>query len=279
MIGGYLAEPVKNFPFLFSKNSVWEKFPYLLPNLVVVFCLFISCVICFLFLEEVHPSFVHRRDRGLELSERLKNAFRKRARADRREYTSLAGAEPGTELSEEDGTDTPPKMPEKSRPLPRVNRRDAFTKQVLLQIFSFTILGFISIGALALIPIFLATPTSTDGARSSPSTSQTGTGGFGLSNQHISNVLLTQAIASLLNQILLVPQLISKLGLLTSYRLAQITATVIYVLLPFTAQIHPSGLGLGAMLLLYWILAASSGMYATSTSILYDFPLSCSLSK
>ncbi|XP_062182298.1 protein ZINC INDUCED FACILITATOR-LIKE 1-like isoform X1 [Phragmites australis] len=45
-IGGYLAQPVKQYPHLFHEKSIFERFPYLLPCLCISFLaalVFISC--------------------------------------------------------------------------------------------------------------------------------------------------------------------------------------------------------------------------------------------
>jgi hypothetical protein len=57
VMGGYLAEPSKKLPAVFPPDSIWGAFPYLLPNLVVVVSLSISCTLGLIFLREAHPHF------------------------------------------------------------------------------------------------------------------------------------------------------------------------------------------------------------------------------
>ncbi|EHL03037.1 putative Uncharacterized membrane protein [Glarea lozoyensis 74030] len=66
MLGGALARPVMNYPALFAPGSIWERFPYLLPNLVCTFIVSIGVVVGILFLEETHAEKKYRRDPGLE---------------------------------------------------------------------------------------------------------------------------------------------------------------------------------------------------------------------
>lgn len=66
-MGGALSQPCDNYPWLFSRGTLFEKFPFLLPNLVCVVVLVAGIVVGLLFLEETHPEKKHRRDRGLEL--------------------------------------------------------------------------------------------------------------------------------------------------------------------------------------------------------------------
>lgn len=71
MIGGALAKPVENLPAFFPPGGIWERFPYLLPNLFSAICVFIGLFIGILFLEETHAEKRFQRDRGLELGNYL----------------------------------------------------------------------------------------------------------------------------------------------------------------------------------------------------------------
>lgn len=54
-IGGYFAVPAQNFPDTFSKDSLFGRFPYLLPNLICAGLMAISIVAGYVCLEETHP--------------------------------------------------------------------------------------------------------------------------------------------------------------------------------------------------------------------------------
>lgn len=66
-MGGALAQPCDNYPWLFQRNTLFDRFPFLLPNLVCIMVLAFGIVVGFLFLEETHPEKKHRRDTGLDL--------------------------------------------------------------------------------------------------------------------------------------------------------------------------------------------------------------------
>lgn len=70
-IGGALARPCKFYPSIFPAGSIWDKFPYLLPNLFSAAAVVIGVVVGILFLEETHPIQKYQRDPGLELGKRL----------------------------------------------------------------------------------------------------------------------------------------------------------------------------------------------------------------
>lgn len=71
MIGGALAKPVENLPSVFAPGSIWDRFPYLLPNLFSAICVFVGVAIGLLFLEETHAERKKGRDRGVELGNYL----------------------------------------------------------------------------------------------------------------------------------------------------------------------------------------------------------------
>jgi MFS family permease len=56
-MGGFLAEPARYYPFLFSLDGLFGKFPYLLPNLVAVGFILIALIQGYFLLEETNPRF------------------------------------------------------------------------------------------------------------------------------------------------------------------------------------------------------------------------------
>jgi hypothetical protein len=70
-IGGALARPGDSWPSVFAPGSLWDRFPYLLPNLFSAACVSVGVTIGLLFLEETHPKRKQSRDRGRELGDCL----------------------------------------------------------------------------------------------------------------------------------------------------------------------------------------------------------------
>ncbi|GAB0132523.1 hypothetical protein EsDP_00000956 [Epichloe bromicola] len=71
MIGGALARPCISYPDLFPRGTIWDRYPYLLPNLFSAVTVLFGVVVGFLFLEETHASKKQQRDAGRELGDRL----------------------------------------------------------------------------------------------------------------------------------------------------------------------------------------------------------------
>src|SRR5689334_23256394 len=66
MIGGALARPCDSYPSLFSPGSIWDRYPYLLPNVFSAVIVLIGVVNGLLFLAETHAERRPRRNRGIE---------------------------------------------------------------------------------------------------------------------------------------------------------------------------------------------------------------------
>ena len=79
-LGGTLAEPVHNYPALFEPGSIWDLYPYLLPNLVCATIVVSGIVIGILFLEETHEDMQDRKDIGLKAGKWIEGRFRKSSR-------------------------------------------------------------------------------------------------------------------------------------------------------------------------------------------------------
>ena len=176
-MGGTLAQPTKTFPKLFAPNTIFDKFPFLLPNLVCTVVLIFGVAIGILFLEETHKDKKSRQDYGLDTGRWLLRRLKIRGRAARstatlsdksvgitiQESLQLMDDEELPEYSPADGVDLPgyrttDGTPRQSSsrchsPSPRhainshtsgsikVGTSGAFTKQVILTIAAFGILA------------------------------------------------------------------------------------------------------------------------------------------
>lgn len=75
-LGGALALPCESYPSLFARGTLWDKFPFLLPNLVCVSVLIVGILAGCLFLKESNPKLKRRRDRGIEFGQWLMSIIR-----------------------------------------------------------------------------------------------------------------------------------------------------------------------------------------------------------
>ncbi|KFY12978.1 hypothetical protein V491_06575 [Pseudogymnoascus sp. VKM F-3775] len=239
VIGGYRAEPVKNYPFLFQKGTIWDKFPFLLPNIVVVIFLLSSCILGLFFMEEVHPKYHNQVDIRWTLTGQIQNIFRGKGwKTDEGIYT-LRADETDVEASQS------PESATEALEYPEAKPPSAFIRQVKLQILSISIQGFLKISTLVIVPIFLATPSDPNQSQNLPGDSEIVKGilgikgGFELDTISTSNILLSQAAVVVIAQARLIPAIIDRYRPLQSFRAAIVVLLYLYWLLPFTANLAP----------------------------------------
>ncbi|XP_057520270.1 protein ZINC INDUCED FACILITATOR-LIKE 1-like [Amaranthus tricolor] len=81
-LGGYLAQPADKFPGLFSQQSIFGKFPYLLASLIIAIAALCVIPICFYLPETLHTceqhahGIIHDQAHDIEDAEKSKNTSR-----------------------------------------------------------------------------------------------------------------------------------------------------------------------------------------------------------
>lgn len=113
VVGGYLAEPAENYSSLFPPDTVWDSFPDLLPNLLVVVCLMTSCVLCFLLLEEVHNEIRDCADVRRQIHRIIRNFLSGKQRNEnisRTGYAAVTASEDDIELKSVAGSEEAQKI-------------------------------------------------------------------------------------------------------------------------------------------------------------------------
>ena len=155
MIGGALARPCISYPEMFPSGTIWERYPYLLPNLFSAVTVCFGVVIGLLFLEETHGEKKKQRDRGVELGKRisawisLSNCPMGRSRKAEKQDMSDDDDLPGYNTGESSPTLSSSRGPDIQDDLDLFQPADSivkpaskiFTKPVILNIVSYGILA------------------------------------------------------------------------------------------------------------------------------------------
>lgn len=157
MIGGALARPCISYPTLFSPGTIWEKYPYLLPNLFSAVAVFCGLVVGILFLEETHASKKTRRDAGVELGKRIMNwvstarCERMSRKAEKQpllepdfdQLPAYRSTESSPQLSSSPEADLPEPLDLECQQqiAPEAKAQKTFTKPVVLNIVSYGVLA------------------------------------------------------------------------------------------------------------------------------------------
>ncbi|KAJ5131369.1 uncharacterized protein N7515_007408 [Penicillium bovifimosum] len=230
-MGGALAQPCDNYPALFARSTLWDKFPFLLPNLVCITVLICGIVVGFLFLEETHPEKKHQRDPGLELGHWLVNQL----------WGSRVQLPDDSDVDvQEKYFDAPPDYTSaESSPCLRPVDCDlegqkspapkAFTRQVIVVIVAYGILAYHSVSFDQLMPVFLSTPRSDDEVVLPLKF----TGGLGMATKTIGFMLAVQGVYSMIAQLWLFPFVVKHFGTLRTFRFVLLAWPPLYLAVPY----------------------------------------------
>ncbi|CAG8097456.1 unnamed protein product [Penicillium olsonii] len=231
-MGGALAQPCDNYPALFSRSTLWDRFPFLLPNLVCITVLVCGIIVGFLFLEETHPEKKHRRDPGVELGQWLVSlVWGSRVQLpDDSVDEKYFDAPPQYESAESSPCLRPVDVSAdcdlegQKSPAPK-----AFTRQVIFAIVAYGILAYHSVSFDQLMPVFLSTPPSDDDVVLPLKF----TGGLGLATKTIGFMLAVQGVYSMIAQLWLFPFVVKHFGTLRTFRFVLLAWPPLYLAVPY----------------------------------------------
>ncbi|MCJ1435348.1 hypothetical protein MMC27_004720 [Xylographa pallens] len=244
-LGGALAQPCLNYPSVFPRGTIFDRFPFLLPNLICAVILACGVTIGILFLEETHQEVKDRRDFGLEAGKWL-------VRLCRRETVRLPIVDKGADGSGDEAhpllrdelppgyrtTDGSPRMPSSRALSPTKAEADArrkprgvqkaFTKQVILNIIGYGLLAH-SISFDQLMPVFLS-----EGVSHVPASLPFKfVGGFAMPTKVIGVMMSIQGVYSMIATIFFFPIAVQRFGTLATFRFVVMSWPVLYFLVPY----------------------------------------------
>ncbi|KAI0489995.1 MFS general substrate transporter [Xylaria cf. heliscus] len=279
IIGGALARPCINYPNIFSPGTIWERFPYLLPNLFSAFIVLVGVINGFLFLEETHAHKKMERDRGLELGRWILSklpSFRK-CTEPRDEKSKLPDRDSETRpLIDHDeqlptyrtNENTPASSPRlRSASAPKITQ-DAldltqsseqhmgvgfsrtFTRPVILNIISFGILAFHTMTFDQLLPVFLATAPPKN--RMEMALPIKFVDGFNLDSKTVGIILSIQGAYQLLVNTFVVPKVLARFGAWRSFRFIVVAYFLLYLITPYLVLLPPAYRMIGLAIILAW---------------------------
>ncbi|KAK4463688.1 major facilitator superfamily domain-containing protein [Cladorrhinum samala] len=282
MIGGALAKPVDALPGLFSPGSIWDRFPYLLPNLFSACCVFVGVIIGILFLEETHAERKKQRDWGLELGKSLlarlpwrkaettrKTEGKRQAKSPEEQpllsdsdellpvYLTESTAEESLDL-EEGGGDQSTETKEAVA--------NIFTKPVITVIASYGILAFHTMAFDALLPVFLS--TSPPEPAMPVSLPFKFADGFGLDTKTIGFILSVQGLYSMASTKLLFPFITQRFGALRLFKIMSVLYPLLYIFTPYIVLLPANLRMISVYAIVVWKCTFSTLAYPSNAILL-----------
>ncbi|XXG98554.1 2,5-diamino-6-(ribosylamino)-4(3H)-pyrimidinone 5'-phosphate reductase [Hypoxylon texense] len=274
MIGGALARPCISYPSLFPPGTIWDRYPYLLPNLFSAFIVLIGVVNGILFLEETHAEKKTKPDRGLRLGNWILSGlpiFRKCAES-RDEKTKLAEMEAQPLIDHDEqlpGYRTNENSPESS---PRL--RSASVASVSWDSLDLedgrenANLGISGIFTRPLFPVFLSTaPPDEPRPISLPFKF---VDGFGLDSKTIGIILSAQGAYQLLINMFLIPPVLKRFGARRLFRFLVVAYFLLYLITPYLVLLPEEYRMLGVGMVLVWKCTFASMAYPSNAILTAD---------
>ncbi|CAI6327041.1 unnamed protein product [Periconia digitata] len=276
-LGGILARPALALPTWFE-GTIFDTYPFLLPNLVCTAVVICGLAVGILFLHETHEDCKYDRDRGRELGNWLLAKLSRKH--DSSSYAPLCDKD--APLDEEDAAPLCPSRSNcssptlcsarssMSEPAPfelerKLTIRDAFTKQVCLSIVCYGILAFHTISLEQLLPILMSKAEPTGDNRHLPFYFQ---GGFNFTSQTNGMLLSIQGVLQMVAQIFIFPWISKKIGSLRTFCLTIAFYPFLYLLAPYLALLPKNFRVPGIVLLLVWKVTAQSLSYPSLAILL-----------
>ncbi|OAA61467.1 Major facilitator superfamily domain, general substrate transporter [Cordyceps fumosorosea ARSEF 2679] len=295
MIGGALARPCISYPQLFPTGSIWDRYPYLLPNLFSAFTVFFGVIIGLLFLDETHAKKKLQRDRCRELGDRIAAFFSRAGSCKGRHpekasllcdstpagYSAVSSSThsllndddeplPSYRSQESSPRLAPSKAPNSPVAVTRVEpapqpKPVIFTRPVIMNIVSYGILAFHTMTFDQLFPVFLSTSPPDHPVQQLPFKF---VDGFGLDTKTIGVIMSVQGLYSLFSNYLVVAPVTRRLGSLRLFRLIAFSYFSLYLVTPYLVLLPESMRMPAIYLLVIWKCTFATMAYPSNAILL-----------
>jgi hypothetical protein len=221
-VGGFFAQPTETkFPLL-RKSPLFEKFPYLLPNIICAGMVFLTMVFASVALKETHPKLRHRKARYVFWSRQHdKSSETPLLHSD---MTRVENPSYGTRSDSEMNADPD---------LTGVNPFRGLSVNVWMLAIAISLLSAHTVTYIQLLPIFLRDPRDT----SAPRHYIGGIGGLDMSLSEVGLVMGANGIIGLAVQ-LMFPLFTKRFGIRRTLLLVTTLHPISYFCVPYLAFLH-----------------------------------------
>ncbi|RDL41651.1 MFS general substrate transporter [Venustampulla echinocandica] len=248
-LGGCLADPVVNLPWLFGPEGIFNvsdndggvawalKYPYALPALSNAFTLMGSLILAVFWMRETLPGMEDDKDLGIKIGELVNRYIRRivfRQRSSGYTAVTLEDFPSSEEFPEVIVTKPPPSRPQPPRPA----FRSIWTRDVLVTIVSFGLLPLHNSAFMHIFPVFLSTPFSPNKDWSVVSF----TGGLGLQSPSVGLWLSCFGICGIFLQLFIYPRVQARLGTLGCFRISLFIFPLAYLFAPYLSLLPQDGI-------------------------------------
>ncbi|RGP64881.1 hypothetical protein FSPOR_7627 [Fusarium sporotrichioides] len=240
-IGGMFANPHDSWPGAFPDDSLFQRYPYLLPNLICSGLLLVSIVLGFLLLEETHPDMQTEHVSTVECcpTEETPLILSTNNRMATEVHTDAYGTiETPSDISSEDWDALCVENEKEAADIPA----KTWNRRVVGFIVALSIFTYHSMTFDHLLPIFFeekraAAAEMLKGASTFPFYSP---GGLGMTLRDVGMVLAVDGGIALFIQVFIFPWAVQKLGTYRLFLLVTVLHPIIYILMPMLLLVPES---------------------------------------
>ncbi|KAF4493362.1 tetracycline resistance TCR1 [Fusarium agapanthi] len=211
--GGLFAEPAEQYPQIFGHIEFFKRFPFALPNLILM---------------ETLPSKRGHRDWGLLVGERITRSFKTTRPAPSTRRASFV-----------DGEATSPLLPNKIAPKKRpheasehAKKERVITRATAMNLLIYTLLAFHSVAYDQILSVFLRHPVE----KHTPENTSFPfyfSGGFGMKHSEVGTIYTIYGIVCCAVQFLVYPSIVARFGVLRCFRVCCLLMPLAYFLTPY----------------------------------------------
>ncbi|CAK3822118.1 related to MFS transporter [Lecanosticta acicola] len=253
-VGGFFAEPAENFPNLVPRGGLFDRFPYLLPNVVCAALMAISIFAAYFCLEETHPD-MQPWSTPQDLEETNARTPLIPAQASTttpavnlEQESSYGTFNPVDEEAVVEEWDVQPDGTTRTPSIRSASDDKVFTKRVIMLTVALGIFTYHSMTYDHLFPIFCQDGRVPGGeilqvlAKSMATQHGSLAGGLGLSIQQVGIIMSVNGIIALVVQAIIFPLMASWLGVWKTLIFTAIGHPIVYFIVPYLALLPDSKL-------------------------------------
>lgn len=228
-LGGFTAEPARQYPKVFHKGGCFDKYPYSLPNLIAVAFILLSAALGVVLLRESNANVARRRSEStvIDLEKERQDSVDSSASTTPRpsqESHPLVRVSVN-EVSEDDEKDVTQKPSTSKARAMYAEFKETFTPQVWAWMVVLWLLSYHQMAFFTLVPTWAPDTSRGQGFHMS--------GGLGLTLGNVGTIMTVNSVMSLVVQSTIYTSLTSKLGSWWPMYVAICSSVLPYLLMPF----------------------------------------------
>ncbi|KAL1858909.1 hypothetical protein Daus18300_009778 [Diaporthe australafricana] len=235
MVGELVTKPEHTWPDIFPEGGLFEKFPYLLPNLICAALLLVSIILGYVLLEETHPGMQSRITLPADTYVSEETPLRETSDAVKRPAVDLRAETYGTFLTPE-ATET---RQETEKVVPFNIFRDS---RIMAVVISLSIYTYHAMCFDHLLPIFFEDDRAMVDSISTmiPSNWLYFPGGLGLSMPAVGMIMAVNGVIALFIQAVIFPIAAEKVGVFRLFITVTVLHPIACFLMPFLVWVPES---------------------------------------